>query len=337
MRDAAVDVLGQAAEVGMFPLSDGGEGFLLAVVTALKGTLRSVPVHDPLMRPFTASYGVVSLSAALFGQEDVSVECAVVELAQASGLCLLTAEERNPWKATTFGTGELIRQAIEDGYRYILVGLGGSATNDCGRGLLQALRDVESVEECRFLVATDVQSPLCGPLGATYLFARQKGAGETLLPLLEQRNADYGKWLAEQCGREVAALEGAGAAGGAGAALFSLPHCARIAGIELMMRLYSLSGQIQQADLVLTGEGCIDAQTLMGKAPYGIGLEAQRQQVSCVALGGRVRLTDELRAQAPWAEVLAVTPPDMDDIHAIQPENAIHNIYQTIKMLLLPN
>lgn len=334
MRDAAVDVMGPDVDVCQLPLSDGGEGFTLAVTTALEGTQRHARVHDPLMRPIDASYGVVSLSSKLFGQEDAIVECAVVELAQASGLCLLTAEERNPWMATTFGTGELIRQAIADGYRYILVGLGGSATNDCGRGLLDALEGLEQLKDCHILVATDVENPLCGPLGATYVFARQKGAGEELLPLLEQRNADYGHLLSERCGWDVTALTGAGAAGGAGAALLSLPHCKRISGIALMMQLYAVAEKIQQASLVLTGEGCLDGQTLMGKAPYGIALEAQMYHVPCVALGGRVCLTDEERLHAPWTAALEVTPPDMDDMHALQPDIARHNIRETVKKLL---
>lgn len=334
IHDAVVDVLGSDVEVCMMPLSDGGEGFCSAVVTSLGGTQQHVLVHDPLMRPIDATYGVVSMSAALFGKEDDAVECAVVELAKASGLCLLTADERNPWTATTFGTGELIRQAITDGYRHILVGLGGSATNDCGRGLLEALEGTHQMENCHFLVATDVDSPLCGPHGATYVFAHQKGAGEEMLALLEQRNASFGRMLNERCGHDVTTLEGAGAAGGAGSALFSLPHCRRISGIELMLQLYPVDDEMSRASMVITGEGCLDAQTLMGKAPYGIAVEAQRYHVPCVALGGRARLSEEERLCSPWTAVVEVTPPDMDDMQALLPDIAKNNIYEAVKKYL---
>ena len=199
---------------------------------------------------------------------------------------------------------------------------------------MEALQHTGYLEDCHFLLATDVCNPLCGPSGATYVFARQKGADEAMLPLLEQRNAEYGRLLSEQCGCDVALLEGAGAAGGAGAALLSMPHCRRVSGIDLMLQLYPDAARLQEAWLVFTGEGCIDAQTLMGKAPYGVALEAQRYGVPCIALGGRVRLTDEERQSSPWSDIIEVTPPDMEDSVALQPAVARRNIYETVKNVI---
>lgn len=282
--------------VHVIAISDGGEGFCDAACHALGGTPVSLTVHDPLMRPIEAHCCIASSGIA------------IVEMAQASGLTLLSPSERNPLLTSTYGTGELIRHAILHGHRQIVVGLGGSATNDCGSGLLDALADTRHLlHDCHITIASDVTSPLCGPLGATYVFARQKGADKSMLPLLEQRNMEFGRRLEEQTGRSIINTPGAGAAGGTGAALLSLPHTTITPGIDLMLNWQRFDQLVPHADIVITGEGCLDRQTLLGKAPFVIAQRTKHFGVPCIALCGRNELTPEELSASPFAEVHTLT------------------------------
>ena len=282
-------------DVSVVAVSDGGEGFCNAAMTALGTRLVRTEVHDPLMRMINTSYCIAPDGTA------------VIEMAQTSGLMLLREEERNPWLATTYGTGELIRHALAQGCRRIVVGLGGSATNDCGMGMLKVLDDAEGLDECEFVVASDVKNPLCGNDGATYVFARQKGATEEMLPQLEHRNRLFGEELERRTGRNIIDAIGAGAAGGTGAALLSLPHVIMCSGIDLMLRWQHFDELLDSADMVVTGEGCLDSQTLMGKAPYGIAMKARGMNIPCVALCGQIGLTSDELESTPFTKAVTLS------------------------------
>jgi len=281
-------------DVRSFAISDGGEGFCHALTDALQGTYVKVGVHDSLMRPITAEYGVVAS------------DTVIIEMAQASGLTLLQPHERNPWQATTFGTGELIAHAANRGYRKFIVGLGGSATSDCGMGMLQALEGVEGVDDCDFTIASDVRNPLCGPQGAAHVFARQKGADDLMIAQLDERALQFGQQLEAATGKRIIDVPGAGAAGGLGAALLSMRHVRMRSGIDLLLDMQQFDSHIEGAYCVLTGEGCIDSQTLQGKAPYGIALRAQKHHIPCHALYGRLELTAGQMHTSPWDRFISI-------------------------------
>lgn len=326
-------------------VSDGGEGFCAAVHAAVGGEWITVPVHDPLMRPIQASYLLTTVPVSLFAApseppsepsaapSSPDVRCAVIEVAAASGLTLLHPDERDVLHATTFGTGELIAHACRQGIHHLLIGLGGSATNDCGRGLLAALGLPDAaapttlsipfpLDALHIIGCTDVRSPLCGPDGATYLFARQKGATEAQLPSLESRNRAFGEWLEQTQSRPIMSEPGAGAAGGVGAALLSLPHSRLCSGASLILDLQHFDERLADASLVITGEGCLDSQTLLGKIPFIVALRAQSKGIPCLALAGRVLLSPAALSTAPWTTVLAVTPPSLPLPAALRPSLA---------------
>ena len=298
-------------------ISDGGEGFALAVTKAMKGKWVEVVCHDALMRPLRTHFGIL---------EDNS---AVMDVASTIGLTLLKPSELDPWNATSYGVGEMIQQILHKGIRKIIIGLGGSATNDCGRGMIEALEGADGLETCEFVIASDVTNPLSGSKGATYAYARQKGANETLLPLLEARNLIYGKYLEQLSHTNIINHPGAGAAGGLGAALLTMPRHQWVNGIELLLQLYGFTELLQTASLVITGEGQIDSQTLQGKAPYGIAIKAQGEHVPCIAICGKLCPDFDL-SHSPWNKIIQVTPPDQSLAQAMQPETARENIMRNL-------
>ena len=311
-------------------VSDGGEGFCRIVTSALGGSFRDCRVHDPLGRPIKASYGVAEADAALFGEEGGMVKCAVIDVASASGLTLLQSGELDPWNATTFGTGELIRHAVRQGRSHILLGLGGSATVDCGFGMLAALAEEGLQHDVHVLAAADVKAPLCGLQGAALCFARQKGAGEELIAQLEERNRRRGRLLEQRCGHSVMEESGAAAAGGLGAAVLSLPHGRVVPGTELVLDILHFDDLLADCCLVVTGEGKADSQTLLGKAPFVIARKAQQQNVPCILLAGRVMLTKEEINLSPWCKVICVTPDTMRE-EALAPSVARRNIKESVQ------
>lgn len=248
-------------EATSLPLSDGGPGFVEVLHASLGGSLHQVEVADPLGRPVHAQW-----------LETGGV--AYLEAAQANGLALLTAEERDPWRAGTGGVGDLIADAWP---LPVVIGIGGSGTNDGGRGAVERLRASGRAPRSLTL-ATDVDCPLLGPTGATYGFARQKGAREQDLPGLEQRMA---RWAEQAPG--LAQEPGAGAAGGLGFGLMLLGGL-RVSGIEVVTRAVGLGEACERADLVITGEGAFDWQSLHGKVVSGVVAVAPR----VVVLAGRV-------------------------------------------------
>ncbi len=290
-------------EVAGVPMADGGEGTTQSLVDATGGRWVNCEVTDPLGRPVWARYGILSDGGT-----------AVIEMAAASGLPLVPEGRRDPKVTSTRGTGELIAHALDGGCRQLIVGIGGSATNDGGAGMAQALGarllDAEgqelrpggaelvrleridiagmhpAVRACRVMVACDVTNPLCGPLGASAVYGPQKGASPSDVDLLDAGLQRFADVVHRDLGRDVAAMPGAGAAGGLGAGLVAFLGAELAPGVEIVARAVSLDARIAEADLVITGEGRIDAQTGFGKTVAGVAAAARRHGVPAVALCG---------------------------------------------------
>ena len=304
------------AEVVCLPVSDGGEGFLDAIQPTGQWARISLSVYDPLMRPVIADY-------LLSGHR------AVIEMAQASGLQLLKENERNPFVATSYGTGQLIADSVRHGAWEIIVGLGGSATSDCGRGVIQALEDafgsLDAFNEVHFTIATDVENPLLGPDGAVYTFARQKGATEEMLPLLESRSESFVTRCIQKQGFDCSCKPGAGAAGGVGYALMQYLGARRSSGGEMLLEMAQFNQLICNADLVITGEGRADRQTLMGKLPFQILCHTRDFNIPTWLVAGQVTDRDAL-LQAGFSRILQISPADMPLAEAMRPDVARRNI-----------
>ena len=315
------------AEVVQVPVSDGGEGFIEAFQAAMGGQLVEVNVKDPLMRTIVAQY--------------------LVHGDTASGLMLLSPEERNPMVATSYGTGQLVVDALRRGCKHIIVGLGGSATSDCGRGMLEAIHNFSpsfnNSSQCiinnkevnvRFTIATDVTNPLCGENGAAHVFAPQKGATPEMVEALDARAKRFAEDSARHLWRDCQNIPGAGAAGGLGYAFMQYLNAECRSGIDLLLDTIHFEDLIQDADLVITGEGSADRQTLMGKLPYGILQRAQKHDVPVMLIAGRIADEQQLMA-AGFARVACINPPDLPLEIALQPATAKENIRK--KMLSLDN
>ena len=313
------------AEVVQVPVSDGGEGFMEAFHTAIGGDLVELMVRDPLMRPISAQY-------LLNGQ------LAVIEIAQASGLTLLTREERNPMVATSYGTGQLVADAVRRGAEHIIVGLGGSATSDAGIGMLRALidnfakhgewDDIEELKHIRFTIASDVKNPLCGVNGAAHVFAPQKGASPEMVLQLDNRARKFADVSAKHFGYDRSEQEGAGAAGGLGYALLQYMNADCKPGIELLLDTIRFREIVKDANLVITGEGSADRQTLMGKLPMGILKQSDHVPVCLIA--GRISDKQEL-LNAGFAHVECINPKGISLEEAMRKEVATQNIIDTVR------
>lgn len=284
------------------PVADGGEGTVSAVIAQSGGRLVSAEVHDPLMNRISASYGIIDGNRA------------VIEMAAASGLPLVPEMLRDPMNTTTFGTGELILDALDRGCRDISIAIGGSATNDGGTGCMSALgvrflsdsgkrlpgfgrelSDIAKIDistldsrlkDCKITVMCDVRNPLCGKNGATHTFAGQKGASPDTVNILEKGMCSYRDVIRSQFGIDCDKLPGAGAAGGLGAALSVFLGAGMQSGIESVLQLIDFDNKLRGADLVITGEGCTDSQSVCGKVMMGVGLHAKAQGVPCIGLSG---------------------------------------------------
>ncbi len=301
LAQAAETVFG-ACETSGVPVADGGEGTVDAVIQAENGRKITVPVHGPLMEEIHAEYGI-------FGDNK-----AVIEMASASGLPLVPAEKRDPRNTTTYGTGELILDALEKGYRDISIAIGGSATNDGGMGCARALgirfldadgRELEGfgrdlihvdridvsgldkrLEDAAITVMCDVTNPLCGKDGATYTFGKQKGATPEIQKELEEGMLHYNQVILDQFGIDCNKVEGAGAAGGLGAALKVFLHGNMRSGIETVLDLIHFDERLEGVDLVVTGEGRTDWQSCFGKVMQGVGVHAKAKGIPVAGLSG---------------------------------------------------
>lgn len=309
------------AEIVEVPVSDGGEGYMEAFHAAIGGRLEEVTVRDPLIRPIVAKYLLHN-------------DLAVIEIAQASGLTLLTKEERNPMVATSYGTGQLVADAVSKGAKHVIVGLGGSATSDAGIGMLRALiesfhkerwDDIEAVKDVRFTIASDVKNPLCGEEGAAHVFAPQKGATPEMVLRLDERARKFAELSARHFGYDRSQMAGAGAAGGLGYAFLQYLNAKSMSGIQLLLDTIRFKELVKDADLVITGEGSADRQTLMGKLPMGI-LE-QSGQVPVCLIAGRISDREEL-LNAGFARVECINPPGIPLEEAMRKQVAQQNIRQ---------
>lgn len=293
------------AECVIVPMADGGEGTLESLVSATEGEIIKTDVIGPLGKKVTAEYGLLGDS-----------ETAVIEMASASGLQLIKPEDRNPLHTTSYGTGQLIKHALDKGVNRILIGIGGSATNDGGVGMLQALGvsfkdkdgeelvfgggalkhlhtiDMSGLDErihnVQIDVACDVNNPLIGPTGASVIFGPQKGATRDMVTILDHNLTHYAKVIKEQLGEDIAFVAGAGAAGGMGAGLLAFLSARLKKGIDLVIEYTRLEEYVKDADFVFTGEGSIDGQTLYGKTPYGVATVAKKYSVPVIAFAGKI-------------------------------------------------
>ena len=316
------------AEIRQVTVSDGGEGFMEAFHAAIGGELVTLTVRDPLMRPVSARYLLKD-------------QTAVVEIAEASGLTLLTREERNPLVATSYGTGQLVADAVKKGATHIIVGLGGSATSDAGKGMLKALIDVfnpngswdgiEALRDVRFTIASDVANPLCGENGAAHVFAPQKGATPEMVIQLDEQARRFAEFSARHFGYDRSAMKGAGAAGGLGYAFLQYLNADCKPGIELLLQTIRFDELVAGADLVITGEGSADRQTLMGKLPMGILQHSGDAPVCLIA--GRISDRDQL-LQAGFTYVECINPPGIALEEAMKKEVAQRNISDTVLSIL---
>lgn len=315
-------------EVAQVPVSDGGEGFLEAFHAAIGGELIEITVRDPLMRPVSAQYLLHD-------------KLALIEIAQASGLTLLASEERNPMVATSYGTGQLVADAVRKGAEHIIVGLGGSATSDAGIGMLRALidsfskhgtwDDVEALKHVRFTIASDVKNPLCGENGAAYVFAYQKGATPDMIRQLDERARKFADVSARHFGYDRSEQKGAGAAGGLGYAFLQYMNADCKPGIELLLEAIKFHEIVNDADLVITGEGSADRQTLMGKLPMGILKQSGNVPVCLIA--GRISDKQEL-LNAGFAHVDEINPEGISLEEAMRKEVAQRNICDTVRRII---
>ncbi|WFA05339.1 glycerate kinase [Bacillus sp. HSf4] len=313
------------AEYIKIPVADGGEGTVQALVDATGGELMYKQVTGPLGTPVKAAYGLLG-----------DGKTAVIEMAEASGLHLIPPAQRNPLQTTTRGTGELIMDAVEKGAAKIIIGLGGSATNDGGAGMASALGvkfldsngkeirdgggalsdiariDVSGLDpklkQIKFEAACDVDNPLTGPRGASAVFGPQKGATGEMVALLDQHLKHYAAMIRDELHLEADTLPGAGAAGGLGAGLYAFLQAELKSGVDIVLDTLSFSERIKGADLIITGEGKIDGQTIYGKTPAGIAKRAVAAGIPVIAFAGSLGDGCELVYEKGISALFSIVP-----------------------------
>lgn len=316
-----------ASEIIALEMSDGGEGMLDAFLAALGGERITIHAHDALMRWVEAEYGIAGNTA-------------IIEIAQTAGLALIEPEQRNPMKATSWGVGEMILHAYRRGIRHFIVGLGGSATSDCGIGMLKAMDDdwKKIREDSTFVLASDVTNPLCGLQGAAHVFAPQKGADAMMVEQLDARALRFAEACAKHFSYDRSEMPGAGAAGGLGYVFLQFFNATFHSGADLLLDAMHFDDLVADADLVITGEGHSDRQTLMGKLPQKVLLRAKSVSTPpevWLVSGG---ISDkQLLWDAGFDRVLAVTPQNMPLEEAMKPEVAKKQINRMIWKQLTQN
>ena len=351
----AVKQLDSNAEVIVKPLADGGEGTVQALSGRADAEAVKITVHGPLMEPLTAEYCILR-----------DTGTAVIEMASASGITLIPPEKRNPMKTTTFGVGEMIGDAVKRGCRKFIVGIGGSATNDGGTGMLSALgyelldKDGNSVahgaaglknlagirtenvipelKDCFFNVACDVKNPLCGEAGCSAVFGPQKGADSVMVAEMDALLKRYAGLSATVSDKADENAEGAGAAGGLGFAFLTFLNSRLESGIKLILEEICLEEDIKDADIVVTGEGRLDAQTVMGKAPVGVAALAKKYGKRVIAFSGCVTEDAEICNEYGIDAFFPVLRSVCTLSEALDKDNAYRNLrataYQVFRLLL---
>lgn len=339
------------AKVVVKPLADGGEGTVDALVEGMKGKKEMLTVKGPLGAPVQCEYGIL--------EEE---KTAIIEMAGAAGLTLIKKEERNPELTSTYGVGEVILDAIQKGCRRFIVGIGGSATNDGGVGMLKALgyefldergdsikdgaiglRDLSYIKkeevdprlkECEFFIACDVNNPLCGETGCSAVYGPQKGADEAMVKRMDLWMQHYAKVVKEAFPKAEDEAAGAGAAGGLGFAFLAFTNAVLESGIQIVMKEIRLEEALKDADLVITGEGRLDGQTAMGKAPVGVAKLAKTYRLPVLAFAGSVtkeakKCNDNgIDAYFPILRTIATLEEAMD------PETAGENLADTVEQVM---
>lgn len=336
-------------EVLSIPVADGGEGMLDILIDATEGERITLCAHGPLMEVRDTRYGISGDGKTAF-----------IEMAAISGLPLVPTERRNPMLTTTFGTGELIRNALERGCRNFIIGLGGSATNDAGIGMLQALgfrfldkagnelgiggkilSEIASVDitskhpllkNCTFTAAYDVHIPFYGPQGAARLFAPQKGADTLMVETLDSAMCHLAEIIRQTTGKDISDCPGTGAAGGMGGGLSAFLDAELKPGILLLLDTLNFADKIKGADFIITGEGKSDKQSLMGKVPSGILAEAKRQHIPAILVAGSIEDADLLNG-AGFHGVFSITPGPVSLQKAMEPDFARENIRRTVEQI----
>ncbi|MCR4398157.1 MAG: glycerate kinase [Firmicutes bacterium] len=339
------------AEVREMPVSDGGQGFLETVLHAAGGKTVEVEVEGPLGGRVTARYGVIDGGST-----------AVIEMALASGITLVREHELDPMRASTYGTGELIRHAVDSGCEEVIVGLGGSATNDGGAGALQALgvrlldaqgREIgrgggelgrldrvdarwlhPRMSRVRTMVACDVDNPLCGANGASAVYGPQKGATPATVKVLDDNLLRFAMAVRSAIGVDIRYLPGAGAAGGLGGGLAALPGTRLVPGFKLVAERLGLERAVEWADVVITGEGRLDCQSLRGKGPVGVGALARSHSVPVVAVVGRVEPTAWESAEELFDAVVVAGPPETGEDAKTSAGEALERAGRMVGMLM---
>ena len=335
--------------IDSIPIADGGEGTLSALMQHTQAIYQTVEVHNPCMKKIQASYGISSDGRKAF-----------IEMAGASGLTLISEDERNPMKTSTFGTGELIADALNKGCTEFIIGIGGSATNDAGTGMLQALgyrfidkkgqalgsggeilSKINYIDEstkhpllknAHFIVACDVRNPFYGPEGAAHIFAPQKGANRTMVDELDNGLQHFSKVILRHTGKDISSIPGSGAAGGMGGGMLAFLPAVLKAGSEIILGQCNFDERTEGANLIITGEGKMDKQTLMGKIPYHILQTGLNKGIPVIALSGKAENKEELM-NAGFKAIHTITPDSMPLTEAMKPEVAQKNIQHLFESL----
>lgn len=347
--------LDHRADITVKPLADGGEGTVEALAQGANGEMIELTVTGPLLTPVAARYCILK-----------DTNTAVIEMAAAAGITLVSAENRNPLETTTFGVGQLIKDAVERGCRNFIIGIGGSATNDGGTGMLAALgfdfldqsgnpiplgakglqllhciktdNVLPALKECRFQVACDVTNPLCGEMGCSVVFGPQKGATPEMIAAMDRWLEKYAELAKTVSGKADKYAAGAGAAGGLGFAFLSFTNAVLKSGIQIILEEINLEAAIKNADIVVTGEGRLDSQTVMGKAPIGVAKLAKKYGKKVIAFSGCVtedaEICNEHGIDAFFPVLRGVTSLE----EALDPANAYRNLkaaaYQVFRLLI---
>ncbi|TQO56156.1 glycerate kinase [Paraclostridium bifermentans] len=334
------------SDVVIMPLADGGEGTVEALVQGMNGEEKVISVTGPINEKVNATYGILK-----------ETNTAIIEMAQASGLPLVPAELRNPLNTTTYGVGEIIKAAIEKGCRNFIVGIGGSATNDCGVGMLQALgfefydendnlvelggkvlnqikriktdNKLKELDQCNFKIACDVNNPLYGENGAAYIYGPQKGATEEIVKELDKGLESFAEVVKKDLGKDIAHIEGAGAAGGLGFGFLGFLNSKLESGIKIILDEIKLEEVVKDADIVITGEGRLDNQTAMGKAPIGVAKLAKKHGAKVIAIAG-CTTPDAVKCNEEGIDAyFSIVNKAMTIDEAMKKENATQNMIET--------
>ncbi|MCU9815440.1 glycerate kinase family protein [Paraclostridium sp. AKS73] len=334
------------SDVVIMPLADGGEGTVEALVQGMNGEEKVISVTGPINEKVNATYGILK-----------ETNTAIIEMAQASGLPLVPAELRNPLNTTTYGVGEIIKEAIEKGCRNFIVGIGGSATNDCGVGMLQALgfefydendnlvelggkvlnqikriktdNKLKELDQCNFKIACDVNNPLYGENGAAYIYGPQKGANEEIVKELDKGLKNFAEVVKKDLGKDIAHIEGSGAAGGLGFGFLGFLNSKLESGIKIILDEIKLEEVVKDADIVITGEGRLDNQTAMGKAPIGVAKLAKKHGAKVIAIAG-CTTPDAVKCNEEGIDAyFSIVNKAMTIDEAMKKENATQNMIES--------